>query len=181
MSDRFVRKANRELEAELEKQCNLIFPAVILVLWEMGWRRKRIQRRLNETLKATQECAMHGVHKSMLEMLEEETGIEIDLEGYGVSYHDLKFLSFGAWDGRPPTRQQVLYMRQRQKKWIAPILMAAVGISLHRVDRFGYVRLCRVFEGIDKYRIKFNGNQKIALAEMEARTTFTRKDINSAL
>lgn len=73
-----IRNANRDIDRELTKNINIVYPAVAYVLWtRYGWRKLRITRFFEVSREVWQECAEAGVEKSMLSMLEDETGIYI--------------------------------------------------------------------------------------------------------
>ncbi len=87
------------------------------------------------------ECADAGDKKSMMQMLEEETGIEIQLTGYDKSFHELSYLDAKAWDGHAPSVPELIYIRHQKKKWIAPQILAAICISMYRDEHMGIDRI----------------------------------------
>lgn len=148
-----LRKADQELSRELNKQVDIIYPACAIVWWrEYGWKETRIMRRFVTTQEAWDECAAAGLSKSILQMLEEETGIEMSLSGYERSYHEFSYLDGTVWNGKPLDLPQSIFMRQQQKKWLAPMLLACICISLHRDERWGYERLSGFIQKVDQVR-----------------------------
>ena len=107
---------------------------------------------------------------SMLEMLENETGIEVKIPDTDKSWHDLAFLNSKIDMGRM-SRAQWIYMRQRQKQWIGAMVMACMLLALHRKYGFGPERLLRLMRQIDDIRVEFRYDRKalIKACEEEAR------------
>ena len=139
-----ARRKNALLKAEIDlaqeqlKQINILYPASAIVLWrDYGWRKVRILRRFATSQEVWHECADYGIEKSILEMMEEETGIEMSLSGFDKSFHELAYFSKDAYDGKLLDFMQTVYMRQQQKKWLAPSILSAICISLHRDDKWG--------------------------------------------
>lgn len=159
-NDKAVLKANRELDAEMKKQINMIYPVFAHVFWyEYGWKKLRIMRVFITSQEVWEECAAYSTEKSMLEMLEEETGIEISIPGK-KSYHELAYLGSSAWDGKPPTKMQLLYIRQKQKEWLAPMLLACMCLSLHRYYGYGPERIARFVESVQTIRFDRGTKEK---------------------
>lgn len=151
-------RANREFHAESQKQLAMIYPAVVHVLWhDFGWRKLRIIRLLALTQEIWLECAAEGIHKSMLTMLEEETGIEMR-NTEKKSFHEYSYLDESVWDKKKPTLMQFVYMRKQQAQWLPQIYLAAFGIALHRKYKWGYIRLARFIEAVQ--RIRFDCGSK---------------------
>ena len=148
-----LKKADYDLQRELKRQIDIIYPASVIVWWkEYGWRKLRIMRRLATSQQVWTECADYGIEKSMLQMLEEETGIEMTLSGIEGSWHTLAYMDGAAWDGRPLTLPQTIYMRQQQKKWIAPMLLACMCLSLYRDEKWGPERIGKFIGYVDDLR-----------------------------
>lgn len=146
-----LRKANAELEAELKKQIARVIPAAAILLWRKGWRKLRIGRRLVTAMEVWGECADAGDKKSMMQMLEEETGIEIQLTGYDKSFHELSYLDAKAWDGHAPSVPELIYIRHQQKKWIAPQILAAICISMYRDEHIGVDRIAEFIVAVNSF------------------------------
>lgn len=73
---RAMKKARQDLSREMDKQIDILYAASAVVWWvEYGWRTTRIMRRFQTSTEIWTECADYGVSKSMLQMLEEETGL----------------------------------------------------------------------------------------------------------
>lgn len=153
---RGLKKIEQELNAEMYKQIQILYAASSVIWWqEYGWRKTRIMRRFQTTTELWDECNQWGVKKSMLQMLEEETGIEMQLSGYDRSYHEFSYLDGDAWDGKFLTLPQTIYMHQQQKKWLAPLILACICLSLHRDEHWGPDRIARFIQQVDKMRQEY--------------------------
>ena len=151
-----LKKVEMELNREMAKQIEILYAASSVIWWrEYGWRKTRIMRRFNTSAEIWGECADHGIYKSMLQMLEEETGIEMQLSGYDRSYHEFSYLDGDAWDGKLLTLPQTIYMHQQQKKWLAPLILACICLSLHRDEHWGPERIARFIQQVDAMRQEY--------------------------
>ena len=167
-----LRKAELELDREMKKQVDIIYSAAAIAVaryWNDGGGPLRSRRIFDETREAWNECGETN-EMSMLEMLENETGIEVKIPDTDKSWHDLAFLNAKIDMGRM-NRAQWIYMRQRQKQWIGAMVMARMFLALHRKYGFGPERLLRLMSQIDDIRIEFNYDRKalIKACEEEAR------------
>ena len=147
-----LKHAEQALSKEMNKQIEIIYPACAVVWYrDYGWRALRINRRFETSSKIWHECADYGPEKSMLQMLEEETGIDLQLTGYR-DWHDLQYVDGRAWDGQLVTLPEAIYMRQMQKTWIAPLLLACICLTLYRDEHWGAERISRFISLVDALR-----------------------------
>ena len=154
---RAIKKARQDLSREMDKQIDILYAASAVVWWvEYGWRTTRIMRRFQTSTEIWTECADHGIYKSMLQMLEEETGIEMQLSGYDRSYHEFSYLDGDAWDGKLLSLPQTIYMHQQQRKWLAPLILACICLSLHRDEHWGADRIARFISQVDQMRQEYS-------------------------
>ena len=166
-----LKKIEQELNKEMMKQIHILYAASSVIWWrEYGWRSTRIMRRFQTTTEIWGECADHGIYKSMLQMLEEETGIEMSLSGYDRSYHEFSYLDGDAWDGKLLTLEQTVYMHQQQKKWLAPLILASICLSLHRDEHWGAERIARFIGQVDALRQQYGEDPKKYRALMQEKT-----------
>lgn len=167
---RAVNKAYEKVNVEMKKQLGIIMPAAAVVLWkDFGWRKTRIIRRFNTTAKAVNECADYGPAKSMMQMLEEETGIELQFADF-QSFHEFQYLDSEKWDGKGLTPMQMIAMYGRMKKWIAPQILAGLCLALHRDEGFGAERLGRFIGAVDAMRQELGEDPKRYTAALEEAT-----------
>ena len=151
-----LRKAEIELDKEMYKQVDMIYSAAAIAFaryWNDGWGPKRITALFEKTLEAWNECGDSN-EISMLQMLEDETGIEVKIRETDKSWHDLAFLNAKIKMDRM-TKAQWIYMRQRQKQWIGAQVMACLFLALHRKYGFGTERLLRLMNQIDDIRNEY--------------------------
>lgn len=173
-----VKKANKKIEQVLQKQLDLLYATVVLVLWnDYGWRRLRIDRFFKKTQEVWDDCAEAGIEDSMLSLLEKETGIEITMPGM-KSYHEYAYLDNAAWDKKPPTEMQVLYIRQQQQKWLPAMLVASMCLALYRKEGWGPVRIARFVGYYEKLRDIYGNNIKALYEVVESETKYNRQEIS---
>ena len=148
-----ILKIENELNRELNRQVALIYSAAAIALHRhLGWGRARIVSLMEMTSEVWHECAQTN-EKSMIQMLEEETGIEIQ-NGSGQSWRDLAFLNAKIRMDRM-TRPQWIYMRKKQMQWIAPNVTACIFLSLYRRYGFGATRCGRLSAQIEEIQREF--------------------------
>lgn len=151
---RELQKANKALREETHKQVDIFYCAAGVVLWNHGWRLLRIRRRFSTSMKAWDECGDYGQSKSMLQMFEEETGIELTVSGYDKSYHDYAFLDGTKWNGKPLPYPQLIQTKRMKKDWVGLMVFACICLSLHRDEGYGYERIVRFINEVDEIRRK---------------------------
>ena len=156
-----LRKANQELDEEMRKQVELIYSAAAIAFaryWNNGWGSERIRRIFDKTLETWDECGATN-QISMIQMLEDESGIELRIPDMDKGWRELAYLNSDINMGRMSIAQMI-YMRQRQKKWIGAMLMACLFLSLHRKYGFGKDRLVRLMGQIHEFEAEFNFDRK---------------------
>ena len=152
------QKACAKLEEEGRKQCFLLYGAAAIALYRhWGLRMVAIGRLFEITGEVWKTCACDNM-KSMIEMCEEETGIEIQC-GNGKSWRDLPYLN-ATLDASHMTNAQFVYMRQRQVHWIAPQVMACILVALHRKYGFGFDRCSRIYTQIKEIEEEYGHDPK---------------------
>lgn len=128
---------------------------------------------MDTTLRGWNECAVDDT-ASMLTMLEKETGIELRIPGE-KSFHDLVYLN-----GTPREKMsdmQIIYMRQKQKKWMGTAILASVMLSMHREYGFGADRDTQLMQQIADIEQEYggSGNRVAEALKAEAGVEFTQK------
>ena len=175
MNEKFYRrelqKAFNALKAETHKQVDIFYCAAGVVLWRQGWRLTRIKRRFATSTKAWHECGDYGPTKSMLEMFEEETGIELTVSGYDKSYHEYAFLDGSKRNGKRPTIQQAIRIRQMQKDWVGLMIFACLCLSMHRDEGYGYDRIVKFITAVDEIRRELGDKDTEAYKKLFFETT----------
>lgn len=166
-----LKKAEKKFEQQSHEQLKMIYPAVVLSLWELGWRHRRITRRMDEAENVWMECASGD--RSLLEIMEDETGIEMRLPETNTSYKDIWWLN-SELRPRRCTNAQTMLIRQQQFKWMPTMILSTICLSLYRVDGWSVVRLSRLIQSVyDKYTTL----GKEVADKMEQETDFTLSDI----
>ena len=141
-----LRNVERQMNEEHDKQDRILRAAALITMHRhWGWRQKRLLGLLEMIDEVISECG-DTRQKSMIQMLDEETGIELQ-NGDGKSWRDVAYLN-GSINPGMMNEAQWLYMRQQQVKWIRPQVMACIMVSLHRKYGFGYDRCARIYQQI---------------------------------
>lgn len=147
------QKATKNIATEGRKQCFMIYSAAALALYR-HWNKKHgaIIRLFELTGDVWRACADDGM-RSMIQLCEEETGIEIQ-NGDGKSWRDLPYMNATLDTGRMSNAQWV-YMRMQQAKWVAPQVVAYFLVALHRKYGFGYERCARIYGQIQEIEAEY--------------------------
>lgn len=173
-----LTKAENKMQAEMDKWIDLIYGATAIVLkryW--GYGVKRTQATMDEVSSAWEECADTN-EKSMIQMLEEETGIEIRNHEQGKGWRELAFLNADIKvDPNKMTRMQWIVMRQHQAQWMKQQIVACTLLALHRRFEFGTDRLIRVAGQIEDVVREFGENRKLLLKAAYDEAGFTVKGV----
>ena len=152
------QKSTAALEAEGRKQCFLLYSATAIALFRHWNKRKTaILSLFEKSGEAFHDCAQ-TIDYSMIEMCEKETGITVTNET-NKDWEDLPYLN-GTISAKPMTNAQWVYMRQQQKKWVAPQVMAGIMVALHRKYGFGFDRLSRIYSQIQDIEDEFDHNSE---------------------
>ena len=159
-----IKKVEKDMEKEMHRQIHIYYSAASLALHRHdGWGKARIAEMYSATQNAWNECAKDNT-RSMVQMLEDETGIELRNE-HGKSWHDLCFLNNAhPANRRTWTRGQFLLMRQEQLKWVGTNTFACILLAMHRRYGFGIYRLSKLVEWVIEIREEFDFNERELLA-----------------
>ncbi len=158
-SDRAMRKADAEMHNECRRQVMLVYGAAAVALknkWRFG--QQKILDVFDSTDDVWHECGNDN-KVSMLQLLEDETGIEIKLTNSSASWHDLDFLNGDIGRYEQITKAQYIFMRKRQTKWLGAIIQACLYLALYRDYGFGVVKLRNLMNEIDRIRAEVNDKE----------------------
>lgn len=158
-----VNKSHAELQAEVKKQMKIIFPSAIIAMWSFGWRTKKISGVLN-AVKATMDEALRScADKSMIEILDDETGVELTIDEKGRSWREIIYLNSELWKKHKNrfSPAGVILANISQKKYVAPNTIAAFLITLHRMYGYGHERLSRFAAVLDDVRRELGENPNL--------------------
>ncbi len=168
-----VDKSYRELQAEVRRQTGIIFPAAVVALWTgFGWRQKRVSDLLERVKDVLDELADDPQERSLIQVLDEETGIEMRLDGEKRTWREISYLNGRLWkrDKHRLNAAQIILANTNQKKYVAVNLLSAFCVALHRHFGFGYERLSRFIAAVDAIRHEHNNNAEAYTALFEQKT-----------
>lgn len=155
---RKAMKADRELEEEIKRQEVISFAAAVLTMHRYyGWADSQLRGMLRFCAVITASCAS-TTQLSLIQMLDDETGIELQ-NGDGRSWQELAYLNASLKPGQQMTTSQWIYMRNRQKKWVEPQLMACILLGLHRMKGYGFTSLKRIYSQIAGIEAEYGWNK----------------------
>lgn len=153
-----LRNVERQMNEEHDKQDRILRAAALIAMHRhWGWRQKRLLGLLEMIDEVISECG-DTRQKSMIQMLDEETGIELQ-NGDGKSWKELAFLNAEIDIGKL-TLPKLIYMRQQELKWIPSLIIAYILLALHRKCGFGSDRCARVYAQILETAEEFGWNGK---------------------
>ena len=139
-----LRKIEREMDRELDRQVRLIYASTAIALKRAcHWEKQGILKLMDMTHEVWKECAATN-EKSMIQMLDEETGVELQ-NGDGKSWKDLAFLNSRISMGQM-TLPQWMYMRRQQMKWIPAQVTACILLALRRKCRFDEEQIADIYQ-----------------------------------
>jgi hypothetical protein len=141
-----LEKLQRKLDMEAEKQGYIMYGSVCIALWRYwGWRTQRLSKLIDVSEALWNECISYGNDKGMIQMLDEETGIELRLSEDGRSWREFDFLNGNLKIyGKQMSYPQIITMQQGQLRWLGTLVQAGIFLALYRKERFGYERIKRL-------------------------------------
>lgn len=149
-----IERVENELDKEIKTNIPLTYGSSAIALRRFwGWGTKRIQKVFDVTQDVWEECSSTNA-KSMIQMLDEQTGIDLRIPGSDRSWKDLAFLNADINMRLSPERW--LYMRKQQIRWTNAQVRACLFLSLNRAEGFGGVRIQRLTEQMDEIQQEYN-------------------------
>ncbi|MBQ0112393.1 MAG: hypothetical protein KBT03_04605 [Bacteroidales bacterium] len=149
MNTRGLKKADDLLNREADRVMDVVYTSTILALHRnQGWGRVRISHFMDKAQQVFNECGEDDT-KSMIQLCDEETGIEFCNEK-GECWKDDVYLNDELWKVRKaeyqkkPRAYQIAYLtrvRQKQMEWLFPTFGASIAIALHRKEKWGYDKI----------------------------------------
>lgn len=171
-----LQRAEKHMNAQMEKWIDLVMGGLALVFkryW--GWGSVRIANVVSEIEEVWQECAATN-EKSMIQMLDEEVGIEIKNHQEGKSWRELAFLNADIkMNPNRMNKAQWIVMRTHQAQWMKQQIIACALIGLHRRYGFGFERLVRVLDQLEDVFAEFNEKPKDLLEAANKEANFVMK------
>lgn len=158
MKKKMLNRVENELKDEMYKNVLVVSGCIGIALYEnQGWRKNRIANLFSEISESWGECAKDD-KMSMLEMCENETGIAVYREGYEGDYTELKY--FQPRGKTEMTIDQIICMRQQQKKWAYSLIFASAFLAMHRLHGFGKKRILELRDQMEEVKSRYNGDAK---------------------
>lgn len=163
-----LKKIEREMDRELDRQVRLIYASTAIALKRAcHWEKQGILKLMDMTHEVWKECAATN-EKSMIQMLDEETGVEIQT-GDGKSWKDLAFLNSRISMGQM-TLPQWMYMRRQQMKWISAQVTACVLLALKRKCGFDEEQIAEIYKRILKVEQENLFSESLAMEQCRRET-----------
>ena len=169
MGKRPEMKAYDRLMREQSRQIGFVYSAACIVLKEkFGFDFDRIDKVCQESQKNVNELV--GNYKSTIQVLDEETGIELTLPGK-KSYEEYAYLYSHLWGGekRAFTAPQLIYMYNQMIPWVPVQMLASICLALHKTEGFEYDQLAEFVSETDKIRYEWGTDAKKYKKELEER------------
>lgn len=174
-----IQKLEKELAKESRRQGVIVYGSAAIALYRYwGWRKQRLESLFDIVQDVWNECAQDNT-VSMIQMLDNETGIELTLRENGRSYKEFDFLNgkLALYNIQNLTPFQMIAMRRGEIQWMGPTIQAALYLALHRKRRFGAERISRLlsqmFEIQDEFESKPHRIQEECLKLTEVDITYT--------
>lgn len=142
----------KKTEKEMINQYIIVNGGATLILNSQGWTHEQIKELFRDLDGISKECSSDD--KSLLEICEEETGIEFNLDGM-KSYHEYAFLDHNKWDGKPPSEAVAIHIMHKQLRWMPTIYLARLVLGLSRRE-WEFEKLSEFVGQIDDYRKQHN-------------------------
>lgn len=171
-----LQRAEKRMQHEMDKWIDLNHCAMAITLSRMGWGAKRIQNAETEIEDTWQEVAKDN-DVSMIQLLDEETGIEIMNHEQGKSWRELAFLNSAIkMDPRRMNNAQWIVMRNHQAEWMRQQTLACILVGMHRRYGFGADRLERLLIQMNEIiDIEFNQDTRAIMEYAKSEIGFEVK------
>lgn len=164
-----VRKAEQSCIKYQKEQLRIVNVVCFISLFRLGWDADKIISRFNVATEIWRECRDKRI--SAFTLLEEETGIELALDGER-SYTEFNQLHYRTGTMTP---EEYIYSLHRRKRWIAPMILACLLLALRRTDDWDDDKLAEFVGMTDELRKENGESSKTYVALMEKETGYTPK------
>lgn len=164
--DRFKKMQNRVIK-EQQKQVEIINCVTFTALYQLGWTPDQIVDLFNDASAVWTECREKKI--SSFELLEDETEIELALDG------ERSWREFDQFThkGRIVSDAEYIYSLSRRMRWIAPMILACVSVTLYRLHGYDYDELAEFLQKTDIIRKECGEDVKNYKNYMTEKTGFT--------
>ena len=172
---RALSRIEQDMNNELRQQMNVLLSCSAVALHEKGFDKGKILQMFEAAKEVWKECSSTN-DVSMMQMLEQETEIEIQI-GDGKSWRDVSWQNAKIWDGQMPTVPQLIYIRQQQRKWIPAMVMGMMLIAVKRTESWEYDELVSLMIQVDGMRDRYKAPKKAA-EKMTEMTGITAQEVD---
>lgn len=164
-----IRKAEQSVVAYQKNQLRIMNVVLFITLFRRGYNADEIVERFNLATEIWQESRQK--RSNTLALLEEETGIELALDGE-KSYTEFTQL---AHREKEVTPEEYIYALHRRKRWFAPMFLACMLLALRRKDNLSDEALAEIASRSDEIRKDNGEDAKVYKTLMERETGYTPK------
>ena len=142
--ERAVKRADDQALKRNVEDCYIVICEAGIALHRNGWGSKRINDFLDVVQEVEDECSADP-NRSMVQILDEETGIELKPDSNSRGWRELAYLNADV-KVEFKTVPQYTYMRSQQIKWIKTNFYANVFLALHRKYGWGAGRMTKLLD-----------------------------------
>lgn len=160
---KILYKYEHQLEKEVDKQLDIMYHSLALALYRFhSWNTNQIFDLVAKTSQEVwSECAADKT-KSMVQMVDEELGIELMSEDKNQHWWEVKFLTSSIDDDvEKMDVNQWIAMRQSQIRWVGAQIMGTVLMSLYRKEKWGVDALGRLFNEIEDIKHQYSSIKEL--------------------
>lgn len=168
-----LKKAYQAIDQEGDRAISILMGSAMIALHRYyGYRELRLAKVISKLTQSYVE-AKTTEERSMIQILEEETGLEIQI-GNGISWRDLPYLNDKLFNeqlkNKEISRAKLIYMRQRQIKWIYPLVLASILVSMHRTYGFSCERVATLASQIQAVEEEYGHDPKTIIKQCAEET-----------
>lgn len=151
--EKLIKAAEKEVEKEVNTQIDILYHSAALVLHQYGWDREQIEEFASVSNDTYPECADNAT--SLLQLLYDETGIELQRSDGLQSFKDVLYLGTKE-QTRPLSAPEYLVMKQNQVKWVAAQITASIILALKRLGDWDNDKCGAFFEDLEDKKWQYN-------------------------
>ena len=173
-----LKRAEKELNEMSDKALNVGYLVSIMALNKnYGWKKLRISRFLEVSHQIYDEVSSSN-SLSLIQMCNDEANIEIRSDA-NEPYEEKFFLNNARWElfkptfkKMPPVMQRAYFtrMRQKQKEWMFPQVMAGVILALYRKEKWSSNKIGEFIEFAYGYRREYEDDVRLLRKAVEELT-----------
>lgn len=167
-------KANAKQTEELAKK---IYACMAIELYKDGWRDKRLEN-MCKSIRGVYDDLKHE-DKSAVEILAEETGVELMSENSNKHWYEVPYLNGKVWDDylekhmNKVNKAYLVAVQLKMRDWIRPQIYATVFTALHRLYGYGDKRIADMYRRMYGFEQEKNFDAGAVIKELEELTGLT--------